>query len=356
MSQLSKSTYVVILAAIAIQNLAYAQDTLVVQPDAGASPVGANQSLSYATGTMQVTNYLGGILVGEPNGASPFWSLRVTPPTGRQLQVGCYERGARSGTAIRPGIDFSFGGSGCNATYGRYRVLELVRNQSGAPTALAVDFAVQCETYGKAVAGKIRFNSSIPNNDAHRAPVASSTGSLEFTAQPGAIGGTAPGGNGAIALTRPTTRPSRNFDNGPRIEYFGTLPGGGNGFWSLDMAPIEGQPFVAGSYPNATRFPFQAAGVPGLDFSYNGAGCNTLVGNFSVTDTSFDVLDGVPTRLLATFDQRCENTQGPLTTGIIDFTLDMKGPTISPAGDVITKAGFEDGDVVNLFSASCEWD
>ncbi|WP_146151971.1 hypothetical protein [Ahniella affigens] len=342
-----------------ISSAVAAQDALVVQPDTGAFPVGTNQNLSYATGAIRVTgNLTSGLNVSEPTGASPFWSLSIDPIGSTPLAVGCYERTLRFSSQTRPGLDFAFGGSGCSSVFGRYQIRELATNQSGTVTALAVDFAIQCESYGEAVSGKVRFNSTVPTTGGFREPVANSSGSLQFSAAAGAIGGSAPGGVANIALSRQTLRPIRNFEAGPSMDYNGPLPGDPSGFWSLDFAPIEGQVFGVGNYPNATRFPFQAATAPGLDFSYNGSGCNTLVGGFNVSDVSFDSFDQIPTRLLASFDQRCGNAQGPLTSGVIDLTVSMKGPAQLPPADLLMKSSFETGETTSqtLFSPTCQWD
>lgn len=331
-----------------------AQDALVLNPDPGAFPVGAAQNLTYAAGSLRVTGGLNGINVREPNAASPTWRLSIRAATGSQLAVGCYERGTRFATSIRPEIDFSFGSSGCNATFGRFRVIEVATDMTGIITNLAVDFAQQCEGYGSAVTGKVRFNSTVPTSGVFLDPVISAGGNLAFTAQPGAVGGSAPGGVGNIALTRATTRPSVNFDNGASFQYSGILPGGGSGFWSLDFAAPGNAPLVVAAYPSATRFPFQASNEPGLDFSYNGLGCNTLAGAFDLTDVQYDGLDAVPLKVIGTFTQRCPNGQGPLTSGSINYVAVVNGPTNLYGEGVMFKSRFEDGDRPSLYNPSCQ--
>jgi hypothetical protein len=58
-------------------------------------------------------------------------------------------------------------------------------------------------------------------------------------------------------------------------------------FWHLRLAAPLGQQLVPGSYENATRWPFQASTVPGLDFSGDGRGCNTLTGRFQVLEATY---------------------------------------------------------------------
>src|SRR5262249_53127437 len=88
---------------------------------------------------------------------------------------------------------------------------------------------------------------------------------------------------------------NRNFDNGVSIFY----SGGGHG-WNLDFAAPFDAPLAPGTYGNATRWPFQAAGVPGLNVSGDGRGSNTLTGSFTVTQALY-AADGTVLRFAATF-------------------------------------------------------
>jgi len=69
---------------------------------------------------------------------------------------------------------------------------------------------------------------------------------------------------------------NRNFDNGVSIFY-----SGGGHSWNLDFAAPFDAPLTPGTYANATRWPFQANGVPGLNISGDGRGSNTLTGSFN---------------------------------------------------------------------------
>ncbi len=51
-------------------------------------------------------------------------------------------------------------------------------------------------------------------------------------------------------------------------------------FWFLHLAAPAGQELLPGVYEGATRWPFQDPSTPGLDFSGDGRGCNTLTGRF----------------------------------------------------------------------------
>lgn len=335
-----------------------AQNVLLIEPDPEARPVGTPQSLSYASGAMRVrATSSGGVEVSSPLDASPRWSLLVAPSAGDPLAIGCFERSLRFGDNGRPSLDFSFGSSGCGESFGRYRVLELERDGTGNVSRLALDFAQQCGRYGPAVRGKLRLNSVVPTSGVHLRPVTDQNGTFSFTAAQGAIGSSAPGGSATISLTRQTTVAELNFDNGFSFSYFGPLPGvSGNSSWSADFAAPNGLPLDPGAYPSATRFPFQADTSPGLDFGYNGLGCNTLVGSFNVTAMERDALDGLPIRFLANFQQRCNSASGALTSGTINYASNIVGPTSAPNADLVFLSGFEAEPPVlpSYFVSSCQ--
>jgi hypothetical protein len=338
--------------------VSFAQDSLVVDPDPGAFPIGTPQSLSYGAGTIRVSDFgPAGLQIQSPVGASPNWMMLIEPSTGQQLAVGCFERAKRFPDNGRPWVDFSFGSSGCNNAYGRFRVLDIQRNGLGDVTGLALDFAQQCAQFGRAVRGKIRFNTSVPTTGAHLRPITDQTGTFSFTAAPGAIGATAPGGTATFQLTRQNSDAKENFDNGVSIAYTGPLPGGSpTGFWSLDFAAPGEVPITPTSYPIATRYPFQSGNEAGLDFSYGGSGCNTSTGSFNVTDVAMDGLDPLPLRFSATFQQRCPDAAGPLTSGTVTFNNNVVGPTAPLPTGVLLVSGFEDGEsgAPSYFVSSCE--
>lgn len=337
-------------------NAVRAQDVLVIAADAGAFPTGTSQTLAYASGSIRVSSFGDGLQIQSPVAASPSWSIILRPPSSMNFAAGCYERAKRFPDLGRPEIDFSFGSSGCNNAFGRYRILEIQRDGGGDVTSLAVDFSQQCERYGKAVQGKIRFNSALPDSGPHLRSVTDQTGTLTFAAAPGAIGATAPGGSANISMTRLNSYGASNFENGASLTYAGPLPGGvANGSWTLNFAAAGDAPISTGSFQNATRYPFQLATEPGLNFSYNGAGCNTLFGSFDITRSATDALDKIPLQLTATFQQRCNSTDGALTSGSIVFDANPLGPTVAPSSTLLFSGGFESGELppISYFSSTC---
>jgi hypothetical protein len=81
---------------------------------------------------------------------------------------------------------------------------------------------------------------------------------------------------------------------------------GANGdWWYLDLAAPSGTALAPGTYTGATRYPFNATTEPGLSLDGNGRGCNTLTGDFTISNVVFGP-EGYVQELDATFDQNCE--------------------------------------------------
>ena len=82
---------------------------------------------------------------------------------------------------------------------------------------------------------------------------------------------------------------------------------GYSGFWwYIHFAAPQGRTLAVGSYPLATRWPFQAPSAPGFDFSGSGRGCNMSSGQFEIL--SIDIAaDSSVNWFHARFEQHCEN-------------------------------------------------
>ncbi|MEW8626232.1 MAG: hypothetical protein AB2551_10805 [Candidatus Thiodiazotropha sp.] len=111
---------------------------------------------------------------------------------------------------------------------------------------------------------------------------------------------------------------SRNYDNGITVRI-NNLPGDPSNWWTLNIAAPENAEIQAGVYDNATRFPFQDAAVPGLSFSGNGRGCNTLTGWFEVYEVSYDESGSVES-LNMDFIQHCEGGS-PALHGTVHYNV-----------------------------------
>lgn len=105
----------------------------------------------------------------------------------------------------------------------------------------------------------------------------------------------------------------------------------GGGDWAVELSAPRGQALVPGAYTNAVRSPFRPAGVPGIDVSGVGMGCNTTSGNFEVRDIAFidDPRFGrKPVRLDASFDFRCDGFTSRIF-GLVRYSQDTTPPVIS---------------------------
>ena len=93
---------------------------------------------------------------------------------------------------------------------------------------------------------------------------------------------------------------------------------GNNGdWWYLRFVAPNNAILTPGVYNNATRWPFEAAGSPGLDISGNGRGSNTSTGQFTVTVAQYDASGNI-TAFQASFVQHSEGAP-PALTGTVSF-------------------------------------
>ncbi|MBW4648779.1 MAG: DUF4347 domain-containing protein [Kastovskya adunca ATA6-11-RM4] len=83
----------------------------------------------------------------------------------------------------------------------------------------------------------------------------------------------------SYTLANGTFTASRNFDNGVNIRFNSPNFSGG---WNLEFAAPGDALLTPGTYTGATRWPFQAPTVPGLNVSGQHRGYNQLTGEFSV--------------------------------------------------------------------------
>jgi len=119
----------------------------------------------------------------------------------------------------------------------------------------------------------------------------------------------------------------RNYDNGVNVNFQNEE------WWNLNFAaPYEAELSVS-FYPNAQRWPFQDIDKPGLDFSGDGRGCNTLTGEFTISKMIYDFF-GVPRRFSATLEQHCEDAP-PALYGSIDYDFGGIGPASLTTGNIL---------------------
>lgn len=88
-------------------------------------------------------------------------------------------------------------------------------------------------------------------------------------------------------------------------------------WWDLEFAAPAGQQLRPGTYTNAQRAPFRAAGTAGIDVGGEGRGCNQISGSFTVTALRLDRQGNVQV-LEVTFEQHCEQS-APALRGTVRF-------------------------------------
>jgi len=115
--------------------------------------------------------------------------------------------------------------------------------------------------------------------------------------------------------------------SGSRQHVGFSIDGADGSWWYADFAAPQGDILAPGTYLAATRWPFNGTG-PGLEVSGNGRGCNTLTGQFTVTDASFEP-DGTLRTFGATFEQHCEGAAAALR-GAFEFRAGAAAPPPPP--------------------------
>lgn len=274
----------------------------------------------------------------QAGGGLGFWSLDFSSGDGQLLQPGTHLFAQRfpSNPSGVPGLSVTGAGSGCNTLTGRFHVSEIERDPSGNITKFAADFEQHCEGADPALFGSVRLNSTAPSLIQRLMNSSQNFSSWSYFSEPGNWVGK--------GETKYFDQEDGSFTvNASSFGYVSMRFTGPGQFWSMDFeAPDTSQPMQPGFYPNATRWPFNPQGTAGISVFGNGAGCNTITGEFNVMEIEFDGGGGVKT-LAIDFEQHCEggapalfgslrhNSAIPPTYGLPDAL-----PTVQPYcfGDV----------------------
>ena len=107
-------------------------------------------------------------------------------------------------------------------------------------------------------------------------------------------------------------------------------PAGGGSSFNLSFAAPAGQPLAAGVYPDAARYPFEAAGQAGIDVSGAGRGCNQEFGSFRVLDVHANA-SGAIDRLWVLYEVHCESPGAPALFGEVRVNEPTGAPYAEPS-------------------------
>ena len=297
-----------LVAACAFACAAQAATSITLSGQPGDYILGGQQrSFGAADGTYTVSAATDSVFISFFQSGSAFWNLNFANANGAPLGAGTYERARRIPAVSpgHPGLDVNGEGRGCNQTTGRFIVREIERATDGSIVKFAADFEQHCEGLSRALFGGVRINSDVPY--VALTPITQGASFLQLAGQPGdyVLGG----------QQRTITEADMPFiartDNG-RDVYIDFV--GANG-WTLGFDAADGAPLSEGTFPDAQRWRFNAAGHPGLDVSGEGRGCNTLTGNFIVRELVRDD-DGWIERFAADFEQHCDGSMPALIGGV----------------------------------------
>jgi hypothetical protein len=310
---------------VAARGLVRADTYLILKSQPG-DYVGGGRTLTLTPddGTFGITGSPNGVDI-LFNGSTHFWDLDFAAPSNTVLAVGAYENATRFpfNSPTKPGLSVDGDGAGCNELTGRFEILELVTDSSDDVQRFAADFEQHCEGGEPALFGVVRYNSDVaadapPPTPVPPTPTPSSYDTFfALNSEPGDFIG--------LGVQQLLTIADGVFTAQHEVGHVG-IGFQGDTFWTADFAAPGGVELVPGVYERATRYPFQAADEPGLDFSGDGRGCNELTGRFVVLEGVYGASGDVE-HFAADFEQHCEGGAAALF-GSVRFH--STAPTITP--------------------------
>lgn len=264
-------------------------------------------------------NALSGVQVNLQGSGSNNWSLHFDNGTDTPLQPGTYLYATRwpfnpPGTA---GLSVTRNSSGCNTLFGRFVVSEISVSPGGQLLSFAVDFEQHCEGNDAALFGTLRYNSSAPSLLTRLINAANVPESYYYVSDPGDFVG-----QGQTALiTNATHYFTRSASPLGVVSLNIQQPTFVQPWFFVNFDTGTDQPMVPGIYLGATRYPFNAPGIPGLSVTHTGNGCNTLMGQFVVSEIQTGP-GNLLTKLAVDFEQHCEGA-APALYGTIRIKSDL---------------------------------
>ena len=136
--------------------------------------------------------------------------------------------------------------------------------------------------------------------------------------------------NGSIAFNN-----GYSYDHGLHLNI--TTTAGEN--WSVDVGAIDRGQLHVGLYTNATRFPLNNGSSPGLNFSGNGRGDNTLTGWFNVLSIAYS--NNTLVSAAIDFVQYDEGDVTKKNSGFVRYnTITALGPDFTTVGNTNNAISF----------------
>jgi len=127
--------------------------------------IGGGQHVTYTSG-ITVKAHGGKVKVGISDNSTRFTLEFEVPNNVKTFAVGNYANAERAvfRSPMRPGLEISGDGRGCNTLTGWFRVLQAQFDNNGSIQNLAINFKQNCEGGSNALFGAVRINSSLPFN------------------------------------------------------------------------------------------------------------------------------------------------------------------------------------------------
>jgi hypothetical protein len=106
---------------------------------------------------------------------------------------------------------------------------------------------------------------------------------------------------------------------------------GSEGEAAINVATRQlGFPLTPGTYLDAQLDPLETPGHPGLSVSFRGLACDTITGNFTITDATFSA-NNTLSSFGVSFEQHC-NGVAPALFGTLTYNANGAAPIPEPAG------------------------
>ena len=241
-----------------------------------------------------------------PNGSFYMYDMTFAGANGAWLTPGIHNRAARYPfqPAGAPGLTFMTNARGCVKLTGRILVATADFIDARLQR-LHLRFEQHCEGWSTPLRGIVWIDSGgalppPPIADFPPAP-ASPVTTLSYN---GDAGDPISGGGSATLTLNGLKASAWAGASDPSVQIRMQSVTGSAVNWSLDFEGPSGTRLMPGTYNNATRYPSNPNGTPGLNISGNGASCSSLTGSFVVTEAEYGP-QGEVLRFHATFEQRC---------------------------------------------------